>query len=390
MSPQPKVRLIGIDEASSVLGVSRDTVYAYVSRGLIRSEPDPRDPRLSLYGAQEVALLAERNRRGRSRRAIAASSVDWGDPVLRSTISRVEGGKLRYRGTDAVELSRSATIEEAATLLWQFEPHWPAAGTSREVSGGGKSGQPAVQRCVQVLAALHGEGPWSPRQDVAATGAARLLCCMAAATAGKEQGRRAPRPMHLVLSEAWTGGPEAADTLRRCLVLCADHELNASTYAARVVASTRAPPGACALAGIAALTGPLHGGMTDSVLDMLAAPGSLRDPGRFLAERLARGEAIPGFGHRLYPDGDPRAAEIVTALCPSPRWYRFIEAAEKLTGWRPNIDFGLAMAERLLRLPAGSAFALFATGRLVGWIAHALEQRSEGTLIRPRAEYVGP
>ena len=122
----------------------------------------------------------------------------------------------------------------------------------------------------------------------------------------------------------------------------------------------------------------------------MPAPGSLSDPGRFLAERLGRGEAIPGFGHRLYPDGDPRAAEIVAALRPPPRWHRFMEAAEKLTGSRPNVDFGLAMAERLLKLPEGSGFALFATGRLVGWIAHALEQRSEGRLIRPRAEYVGP
>src|SRR5439155_5385485 len=119
-------------------------------------------------------------------------------------------------------------------------------------------------------------------------------------------------------------GSKAADHIRRALVLTADHELNVSTYAARVVASTRAPLGACVLAGLAALIGPLHGGMTDEVRAMLADPAVTADPEGAVAIRLARHERIPGFGHPLYPDGDPRAAALLPRLAPRSHAQRLI------------------------------------------------------------------
>jgi citrate synthase len=98
---------------------------------------------------------------------------------------------------------------------------------------------------------------------------------------------------------------------------------------------------------------------------------------------------VPGFGHRLYPGGDPRGAELLACLRPTPGLQRLIAAAEKATGTFPNIDFALGILEKQLRLPRGAAFGIFATGRVVGWIAHALEQWRDGQLIRPRATYVG-
>jgi citrate synthase len=114
------------------------------------------------------------------------------------------------------------------------------------------------------------------------------------------------------------------------------------------------------------------------------------DPQVAIAARLARGENLPGFGHRLYPDGDPRAAALLAALAPGAWWQALLRAVWELTGLRPNVDFALVALEREAGLPAGSALALFAAGRTAGWIAHALEQRADGRLIRPRAIYAGP
>jgi citrate synthase len=374
---------ISIAEATSLLGVSRATVYAYVSRGLLRSVADQIDPRKSLYLEVQVRALAERSRRDRSRQGIAASSTDWGDPVLLSGLTEVANGRFHYRGLDAIELSRTASLEEVAALLWQVTPVTSCLRQGRNVRTG--TAASVLQCCVASLAARVEVGPWTQQRERSAGAAYAILQAMVEAAAGWPDD---VTQAHEALSAAWTGKATAADAIRRCLVLCADHELNASAYAARVVASTGAALGACALAGLAALTGPRHGGMTAAVRTMLSAQPFLADPDAELATRVARGENIPGFGHRLYPDGDPRAAEILGFMSIPPRWSSVVEAVERLTGQQPNLDFALVAAERSMGLPAGAAFAIFAVGRTVGWIAHSLEQWQDPKLIRPRASYV--
>ena len=116
-----------------------------------------------------------------------------------------------------------------------------------------------------------------------------------------------------------------------------------------------------------------------------------RNPEAAVRARLERGDDLPGFGHLLYPDGDVRASAILGRLGGrEQRWRQLVQAVEKVTGERPSVDFALVALRRHLELPVGTAFGLFALGRSIGWIAHALEQRSLGTLIRPRAAYVGP
>ncbi len=234
-------------------------------------------------------------------------------------------------------------------------------------------------------------GRWTGRVESVLPDAVRILDRIAWAASGAPGASVLPSalPLHERLASVWGVGPKAADLIRRALVLTADHELNASTYAMRVVASTRAPLGACVLAGLAALVGPLHGGMTNEVRALLADPAVTADPGTAIAIRLARGERIPGFGHPLYPDGDPRAAALLPRLTPRSHGQRVVEAMHAMTGIAPNIDFALLVLEKRLHLPTGAAFALFAVGRTVGWIAHALEQWRDGTLIRPRAVYPG-
>ena len=380
-------RWLTAEQAVASLGVSRQTLYAYVSRGRIGATAAPDEPRRSLYDAADVRHLAERNRHGRSRRAVAASTISWGEPIIVSAITRIAGGRLEYRGHDAVALSDTATLEQVAALLWQIDAQPPARSSASWPQARAAAG--SAERCVAAMAGLAMAGRWLGRADTVLPDALRILDRVAWAAAGLPGAARRPSsvPLHLRLAAAWKGGAQAAEMIRRALVLVADHELNASTYAARVVASTRAPLGACVLAGLAALSGPLHGGMTNEVRALLSEPGARLDPSMAIANRLARGEAIPGFGHRLYPDGDPRAAKLLAQLASRSYGQSLIDAVRTATGLEPNIDCALLMMEKRLRLPIGAAFAIFAAGRTVGWIAHALEQWREGTLIRPRAVY---
>jgi citrate synthase len=200
------------------------------------------------------------------------------------------------------------------------------------------------------------------------------------------------------LRRGWCPGePGAAALLDAALVFCADHELPVSTFAARCVASAGATPYAVVQAGLAALGGTRHGGQTELAgvfLEEVAASGDAR---KVIAGRLRRGDGLPGFGHPLYPEGDPRGAGLLRisaeALPGNPAVGlsgAVVEEVEGLTGERPTVDLALATAARALGLPAGGAVALFAVGRTVGWIGHAIEQYASNTLIRPRARYVGP
>ena len=311
--------------------------------------------------------------------------------MLRSAITRIAEGKLFFRGQNAVELSRSATLEDVAALLWQGG--LPPASSERpaiEYPDDWRS-RSSGQRCIETVAAMVTAGSWSVSPEHTLPDAYRILRQVAAAATGATAFSSCrSQPIHELLADGWGKGAQAADLIRRALVLCADHELNASTYAARVIASTRASIGAAVLGGLCALNGPLHGGATDLVRALLSDQSLLSEPETVFVARAASGERIPGFGHRLYPAGDPRAAELLEALHLTQRWRRVVDAAATATGTWPNIDFALVLLEKQLRLPRGAAFAMFATGRVAGWIAHVLEQWSDGTLIRPRAAYVGP
>jgi len=216
--------------------------------------------------------------------------------------------------------------------------------------------------------------------------AAAVIDALADAVTGTEdQG-----PIHERLGRAWACDAKGADLIRVSLVLLADHELNASTFAARVTASTGASLASCALAGLSALSGPLHGGMGERVRAFVDEARRLGARDAILRQLATTGAPPPGFGHPLYPDGDPRG-RLLLAACPPPELYAQIaEAALALTGRRPNVDFALTATAERLGLPEDAPFQIFAVARSVGWIAHALEQSRTGRLIRPRARYTGP
>ena len=386
--------LIDAAAAVALLEVGRATLYAYVSRGQIRAEPDPADPRRRLYRRADIEQLRERKARGRRPEKVAEATLDWGLPVLDSGISLIADGRLSYRGQDATQLARSHTIEATARLLWgcgaidPFDapapPMPPAWGPVLPLL----VGLPPFDRAQALLALAPPALPiWRRTTARLWPEAAGLLRLTAAAALG-----RAPSilPIHRMLADAWRLDDDGADRLRAALVLSADHELNASTFTVRCIASTGAALPAALLGGLAALSGPRHGGMTGRVEALFEALERDGDPERLIAGRIARGEGIPGFGHPLYPAGDPRGAMLLALAAGDDLAAGLVRAMAALTGELPTLDVGLAALARQLRLPAGSAAALFAIGRTAGWLAHALEQAGQGRLIRPRARYTGP
>jgi citrate synthase len=195
-------------------------------------------------------------------------------------------------------------------------------------------------------------------------------------------------PVHQRIARGWSLDTAGADLIRRALVLLADHELNPSTFAARVAASTGAPMPACLMAGLSTLSGPKHGG-AGAALAALTAEARTRGAEVAVARWLAAGHGLPGFGHPLYPHGDPRAAALLPLVTIDPVLAELRDAVADASEALPNIDFALLAISVALDLPADAPFRLFATARGVGWAAHAIEQSVSGAVIRPRARYVG-
>lgn len=373
---------ISADAAAKRLNVKRQTLYAYVSRGLLTACADTDDPRASLYAVEDVEALARRRVAGRKRADIAEATIAWGEPVLTSAITTVREGRLVYRGHDAVILAETATLEETARLLWAGpspDSSAPSHGVMQLEHANAK------ERALFFLATRVASDPpsFGRAPEALVLESEGLLAGMTNALGGTQT----DAPMHERLAQQWRLGRIQADLLRRSLVLLADHELNPSTFAARVAASTGASLAAAMMAGFATLTGPRHGEAAARALDFLKSANTIGADLAVMAW-LARAQSIPATGHPLYPSGDPRAAAILSALRPSHQTCALIEAAEAATGNKANVDMALAALTHELELPSDAPFILFAAARTAGWLAHAMEQALSGLPIRPRANFV--
>jgi hypothetical protein len=238
------------DEALELLKVRPQTLYAYVSRGQIGMRPDPDDPRRSLYRAADISGLTRRRERGKRPAAIAASTIAWGEPIITTAISTVLRGRLYYRGRDVAELAETATLEEAAALLWDSSGLVRFRFNGQRPQGRG----PARSRAFVALAAaaaagepIHGRLPTVLREE------APLVATEVAVALGASA--ESDAPIHSRLASTWRKNRRTPDLIRRALVLHADQELNSSTFAARVAASTGASLAACVLSGFATLSG---------------------------------------------------------------------------------------------------------------------------------------
>lgn len=396
-------------EAAARLGVKPATLYAYVSRGLLTRV---RTPAGSRFDAADVDRLA----RG-SRRARAAAPLSF---VTELTL--IEDGRYFYRGLDAVELSRTRGFEDVAGWLWLGEwPEEPGAGeaapawvappdavrvASAACAALGPHCTPAERWRVAVPAAASSDPLRHDHTPAAVVATAKGLLATLVDVLPVVAERRGPEPAPVSLAgRLWprlsrlpaTAAQIAA--LDAALVLMADHELAASTLAARAAASFGADPFAAVLAGMAAASGPLHAASSLQVEPLLAR-AQANGPAVALGEVLARGGVLHGFGplhgfgQALYPAGDPRAVELLARLRAVPARLDAVEGVLELAAARgmppPNCDFALAaLAHGTLMVP-GASEAIFVLARAAGWVAHAMEEYAGRTPFRVRATYVGP
>lgn len=399
---------LSTDEATERLGVKPETLYAYVSRGLIRSERVP-GQRRSRFLRSDVERHAERSRRGRRSGGL--------EIVVETAVCALDpDGHLAYRGHDVAGLCAAPAprFESVATLLWTGDlrhvdvPDVPV-GATPEVAGSGVDGREGtlVDRWRATLPAARVADPLrgDRRPEAVATAGRAILAALLAAAPrlGHE-----PRPDDRgappsVAARLWPRLTAAAPSDRRvaaldaALVLLADHELASSTLAARVTASTWADPYLVVLGGLAAVGGPLHGGAGARARLLLAEVADADDPERAASEvvgrYLADGAHLPGFGHSVYVGTDPRTAPLLGALDAAGDLPPAVPALLAVTRERrlpePNIDLALAALALAHDMVPDATEAVFALARTVGWLAHATEEYEHRLRYRARAAYVG-
>ena len=402
-------RFLSADEVVAALEISKATLYSYVSRGLIRSSATTGKSRSRVYLAEDVARLQQRKVQRRDPAQGAANALHFGDPVLASAITLIADGDYYYCGQRVLDLAQHHCFEQVATLLWTgtlgVDQAWPHTGGKLSpavvalASEQLRANNPAVAFQLALLAGATADLAAYNQQPTAVmqTGGRMLdllvqLLEVDPPTAATASGARSIAQR---LQRCWLPDqPASAALFDKVLILCADHEFNVSAFTVRCVASAGSTPYAAVVAGISALMGYRHGGMGERVAAFLRVAAA--DPGRTVLEYLRRGEALPGFGHRLYPAGDPRAryllalAEEIKPSAPiRPVVTTLLAAAAQAGQEPPNLDFGLAVLAEALALPPYAPFALFALGRTAGWVGHLIEQYATGELIRPRAHYQG-
>jgi citrate synthase len=475
-------------EAASRLGVKLETLYAYVSRGLLRRNRSA-DGRRSWFDPAEVERLASRGRHG--------AGAGGGRLEIESGITAITPTGHSYRGVDAVRLAAGRRFEEVATWLWtgrfgEPETVWRAdqAGlrVGRAVQEVLRADTLPLERLRVIVAALataddlrlqldppavvaagqsllaamveslpnaggdanaHADPPTAPevrsRDDgeppdfasafppTQSTASPRMETpprtetppTPSAASPQVETPPRTETPptpsaaSHRVeigraaevgiakrlwgkLTEA-PAEPSLVGVLDAALVLLADHELAASTLAARAAASVRADPYAVVSAGLAVASGTLHAGASLGIETLLAEAGRPERAARAVGERLRRGDRIRGFGHFVYTDGDPRATYLLERLRALPPAVLGSGAGDRLAVAEavlaaaahgrlppPNVDFALATLSSMTAMIPGAGEAIFVVARTAGWLAHAIEEYQRGVPLRPRATYTGP
>jgi citrate synthase len=352
--------------------------------------------------------------------------------VTTSSICFIDGerGVLAYRGYDIHDLANNASFEEVCYLLWHGQlPTRSDLGELQSQFAAARALPEGILRLMRSLpaadamdllrtltSALAHFDPDVADQSPAANyrKAVRLTAQMSSlvATIGRLEaggGPIQPDPaMGFAASFLYllTGKRPDALSIRAldvALVLHADHELNASTFAARVAAATLTDVHSTVVAGVGTLKGPLHGGANADVMRLLLDLGASATPDKIestIKSKLAKKEKIPGFGHRVYRTMDPRAVHLrqmsrdLGKRVGQPQWYEMSERIEAIVKaekkLNPNVDFYSASTYHALGIPIALFTPIFAVSRCSGWTAHVLEQLSNNRLIRPRAEYTGP
>jgi citrate synthase len=405
-------------EAMQILSVRPQTLYAYVSRGWIRSIAQ-KGLRGKLYLREDLKRLGMRSLARSGHGPVAASAMNWGEPIFPTSITEITPLGPRYRGYSAADLiGDGASFEMVAELLWSgtlaSQPcKWllPRASVelgqlTRTMGRLGAAENILESFALVVLLLGLGRGGVADRLSGGSTlSAAReiiqttVACCGFAGPGGHY------RPMlknhsiidGLIHALGVPSDPENFEALRVILIVLADHELSPGTLAARVVASAGGTLHSCIASALCATSGREVGRMYERVQDFLGHAKSCPVLVRRARQLHAGGQTVPGFGHRLYPDGDPRAVQLLAIASGRKQQMpelraalAFIEQMRLESAIFPRQELAVVILTRAMGLPPQVPAALFALGRIAGWVAHVQEQRAAGTLLRPRAGFVRP
>lgn len=396
-------RWLTAQEATAALGVKPQTLYAYVSRGLIRRERQA-GSRTSRYARSDIERLAEH---GRPRVRPSGPEV-----VIDQAVTSLDpAGRLAYRGWDATRAAVDARFEEVASWLWGApvgpHDHWQAdadgLALAHRVQDALPADTPPPDRLRVLVAALRPTDPMrnDRRPASVAKRAGTLLATLVEALPPVDR-REATGSSGSLARRLWIRlspldpSSTRVRALDRALSLLADHEMATSTFAVRVAASTWADPYLLLLAGLAAVSGPLHGG-TSELVRVLLRRATETGAAEAIGHALAEGGLVPGFGHAVYTGPDPRTAVLLDAVerlrPPRDLWratQEILEVMARDEGPHPNVDFALGVLGETTRMVPGAGETVFAVARSAGWIAHGLEEYPHRLRYRIRATYTGP
>jgi citrate synthase len=402
-------RYLTASEAARRLGVKLDTIYAYVSRGLLTRHGSDKQSR---FEVAQVERLALRGRRGVVPKPPAL--------VITTELTEVTPDLVRYRGRSALDLARSEPFEHVAEWLWSvpleaaqpFVAPKAAVTLARTLSASLPEDAAPLERLRVIASVLGSTDPLrydTSRGPVVATARAliaglveslpRLGVRPAGSTHASQAALQPERLAQRLFTQLTAARPIAARVrvLDAAMGLCADHALSPSTLAVRIAASQRADPYGVVQTGLGALSGALHGAASLSAEELIAEVEAGADPAHVIGARLRRGERIPGFGHRLHQKADPRAPALLELVRESFESKRAVSAAAEIMDVMqarglpaPNIDWALAVFVRAAGMVHGASEAIMAIARTAGWIAHALEEYASPTQFPWHALYVGP
>jgi citrate synthase len=401
-------------EAAQALGIKQNSLYSYVSRGLVRSLVQP-GKRERLYYREDIESASMRIGGRAGMPDTMEAVLNWGQPIFNTAITQLQEDGPFYRGRPALELARSGrSFESVAELLWtgidqlhlecwEFEP-LPENFVERiEVAIGGAPSLSSLRLMSLATAemALHGHRQPDFERGSTIADARSLLyiytACLGYLSPGPSPLRNpvASEPLAKTLLRMTSTKPAetAHQAINAALIVCADHELSPATLAARVAASSGAELRACLQAGIATHSGLLTGGRCEHIEALLSKARTDDDVHNLMANLTRSGRAIPGYNLKAYPKGDPRARfllEITAELNETGRkLVGRIASVEKRFDLKPSVEIGLVALSLALGLRPYSASAIWTIARVAGWVAHVVEQRQAGFMVRPRARYTG-
>jgi citrate synthase len=401
-------------EVMAYLRIRHQTLYAYVSRGWIRSEKQA-GKRFNLYFREDVERVKSRAAVRSGHGAIAATAMQFGEPIIPTSITEIAADGPRYRGHPAVALARQGvSFERVAELLWtghlpDSEVFWESSPSRDVLRLCGPISQSATRNqfmeifaLIALTAGIARGGVAQRRYNGNPLEAARevlrlLVGCMGyLASERKFMALRRGDSVAQGVLRALGGAerPEDLQAVQAILVLLADHELAPGSFAARVAASSGASLHGCLVSALCTNAGLRAGRVYDLSEEFLSGARSRAGLMKQISHLQSLGRPVPGFTHRLYPKGDPRAVHLLELARARPHrsvrlreFLAFVESAQEELGLHPVIELVVVALCNEMALPRESGGAMFALARSAGWVAHIQEQRLSRVLLRPRAKF---